>query len=357
MFLFFSKKTLGLSISDYSIEAVSLTASMGKPELSAVKRIILETGIIDKGKILDKEKIKDILLNLLKSPNFERNKTDKIVFSLPERQSFISIFEAPLNLKEKERLEFIKSQIKQTLPFSLEDLYVDYKIQGKEIYLVASPKEVIDGYLELFNKCALQPIAIETEFESLSRVLIKNKKETTLIIDIGAEVTNFGIFDEKGLRLSISNEISGAKFTHSLQESLKVSKEEAERIKKEFGLNPEKEEGKIFLILQKDVQIGVIWEVRKIEEYFLKKEGKKIDRIILTGGSASLPFLKDYLTYNLEKKVEIGDVWAKIRGVKIKSEELREGFIFYQVSIGAALRGLERNPKEIGINLATRKVL
>jgi len=357
MFLFFQKKALGLSISDYSIEIVSLAGSMGKPELSAVKRTILETGIIGKGKILDKEKIKNILINLLKSPNFERDKTNRIVFSMPETQSFVSILEVPLGLKAKGIVEFIKEQINQTLPFSLEDLYVDYKIREREIYLVASPKEVINEYLELFNECNLRSVVIETEFESLSRALIKNKKETALIIDIGAEVTNFGVFDEKGLRLSISNEIAGVKFTQSLEEGLKVPKEETERVKKECGLNPEKEEGKIFLILQKDVQIGIIWEVRKIEEYFLKKEGKKIDRIILTGGSASLPYLKDYLTYNLEKKVEIGDIWSKIRGAKIKSEELKEGFIFYQASIGAALRGLERNPQESGINLAKKKEL
>lgn len=356
MFLFFKKHCLGLSISDYSIEIALLSDLIGNPQLLAVNRTILEPGIVVNGQIQDKEKLKEVINGIFKSPNFKNSDFKNLIFSLPEEQSFVFNFSLPEKLNKKEKVEYIKSQMAQNLPFSLKDVKFDFQIKNNEIFLVAASKKVIEEFLELFEECGISSPIIETESESLSRVLINNKKEVTLIIDIGAKTTSFSIFDENGLRLSISNKIAGEKFTQNLAEGLKISFKEAEKIKKESGLNPEIDEGKVFLIFQKDIQVGIIWEARKIEDYFLEKEKKEIDRIILSGGSASLPYLKEYLSSNLDKKVEIGDIWSKIKGVKVKSEELKEGLLFYQNCIGAALRGLGSNPQNSGINLTKKSM-
>jgi len=184
----------------------------------------------------------------------------------------------------------------------------------------------------------------------LGRSLIGDEK-TVLILDIGSEFTNFILFDKKRLRLSISNPIASNSFTKAISEKLKISFEEAENLKKGIGLNPKRKDARIFLILQKEIQ-KLIAQIREIEDYFLEK----IEKIILTGGSATLPFLKEYLAENLEKEVSIGDPWVKINiDILRKKEYFKEALkinpYLYSVAIGSALRGLERNPERSGINL------
>ena len=354
MFNFFPKP-FGLDISDCSIEIVSLSGLVENPKLQAMGGVLLDSGTFQDGQILNKENLKKTLKNLIKNPQFGKIKTNKIIFALSESKSYIHIFELPEGLKEIEILEFVKSQIRQTLPFSLAELYFDYQIFDKEVLLVAAPKKIVNDYLEIFESCNLKPLVLEIESMSLGRALIGNIDSPILLADIGARTTNFSVFDEGKLRLSISVPVAGDKFTRSLSEKLNIPEEEAENLKKEIGLKLELREGRIFLIIQKDIQ-EIIKEIEKIDNYFQKKIGKSIKKIILAGGSAILPHLSEYLSESLQKPVDIGDPWVKINiDILRKKEYFREALkinpILYSTVIGLALRGLEKNPKTAGINL------
>jgi len=214
--------------------------------------------------------------------------------------------------------------------------------------LAAIPKEIVNGYLEIFKICKLSPLVLETESMAWQR-LFGEKEKTILICDLGAKTTNLVLFEEGELKLSFSMEIAGNKFTRVISDKLKIPLEKAEEIKKKIGLNPEKEGGRIFLILQKEV-LEIVEEIRKIENYFGQKTGKEIEKIILIGGSSLLPYLKEYLSENLEKKVLVGDPFQKIK-TGILKEALKIEPIFYSTAVGLTLRGLEKNPKIAGINL------
>lgn len=355
MFNLFKKTALGLNISDHSIEMISFSGSLKDPCLLAMGRVVLEPGIVENGKIVNKRSLKAALRDLLARPEIGRVKTAKIIFALPEAKTFVDISKIPQDLKEKEIAEIVNSRVAQTFPYPSEELYYDFLIKDRddtrEIFLAAASKNIVDDYLEVFKDLKLRSLVLETESESLARSLIADKNEVVLIIDVGARFTNFSIFDRQELRLSISNEIAGDRFTQSLAEELKVSRSEAEKIKRKNGLDPGAKEARVFLILQKDIQMGIIWEFRRIDKYFQKKENKKISRIILTGGSSLLPRLKDYLTDNLEKKVALGDSYAKINADILKQKKYQAESIFYATVVGTALRGLAKDYKKIGINL------
>ncbi len=371
MFNFF-QKPFGLDIADYSIEVISLGGSVEKSKLLAMGRGILEPGIIEDGKILNKENLKKELLNLISNPKFGKIKNRNCIFCLPESKVFLHFFEIPKGLKKEEKLQRIKTEANETFPHPLEELYYDFIIYPDgEALLVAAPKNIVDDYLDIFKACQIKPIALEVESESLARALItravakggkedlssltREKEGTVLIADIGTRTTNFGLFDKDRLRLSILIPVAGRKFTLAIAEKLKISFTEAENLKIKTGLNPEAEEGRVFLILQQELR-EIIEEVKKIEKYFQEKTGKQIEKIILTGGSAQLPYLPEYLSENLGKKVEIGDPWAKINiDILKKKEYLKEALkinpVVFSVSIGLALRGLIKDPKRTGINL------
>ncbi len=69
--------------------------------------------------------------------------------------------------------------------------------------------------------------------------------------------------------------------------------------------------------------------------------GKKVERVILSGGSAYLPNLVDYFEKILKVKVMIGNPWSRIAypaELKPALDEIAQRFV---VAIGLALRGVE----------------
>lgn len=349
------KKPFGLDISDYSIELVSLGGKFREPKLLAMGNTLLSSGVFSNGRILDKQILKNAIEGLIQNPKFGKLRTKKFIFSLPESKSLVHISELPKDLKKDEISEFVKSQVKEHFPYSFEELYFDYCLQAREVLLVAVPKNIVKNYLDVFKDCKLQPVALEIESISLGRALLGEKAETTLIIDIGARVTNLNIFDGGRLRMSDTLPIGGNRFTQILAEKLSLSQTEAEKLKKKIGLDPKFKKGRAFLILQKEIQ-PIIEEIGKVKGYFREKTGKDVEKIILAGGSSAMPHLLEYLKENLNIPLDIADPWVRINIDILKKKEyfqeaLKVNPALYSTVIGSARRGLIRNPAKADINL------
>ena len=82
-------------------------------------------------------------------------------------------------------------------------------------------------------------------------------------------------------------------------------------------------------------------EIGKISQNFYQAEGKEIEKVILAGGSALLPGLKEYSSDRLKKPVEIADPFAEIFYPPVLSQTLKEIGPSYAIAVGMALRGLE----------------
>lgn len=350
MFIFF-QKPFGLDISDHSIEIVSLSGSFENPELLSLERTILKTGIIKNGDIIQKEKLEECLKSSINNPRFGEIKSRNFIFSFPESKTFIHNFNIPEELNEKEKIKLIESEAIKVFPFALEDIYYDFNIKEYGgVFLAAIQKKTVDEYQEVFKSCQIHPIIFETNPESLARALIEDNRKTVLILDIGAQNTGLSIFDGKILKFSSSITTGGEKLTELISEKLNLKKSEAEKIKIEIGLDPKKKKGRIFLILQEEMQV-IIKKIRKMEQYFKEESEKEIEKVILTGGSALTLNMQEYLSDNLEKEVIIGDPWKRIDITKFYfKKSLNFEPIFFAGAIGTALRGLTRDYKRAGIN-------
>ena len=128
MFNFFKKPALGLDIADSSIEIISLGGSFEKPRLLAMGRTSLTAGIIEDGKIINKENLKKEISNLISNPKFGKIKNKEFVFSIPESKVFLHSFQLPKSLKKEEKLDKIKMELMENFPYLIEELYYDFVI-------------------------------------------------------------------------------------------------------------------------------------------------------------------------------------------------------------------------------------
>ena len=73
-----------------------------------------------------------------------------------------------------------------------------------------------------------------------------------------------------------------------------------------------------------------------------EQQNEPIEKIVLSGGSAFLPNLDKYLSETLKIKVIIGDPWHRLTYPRALRPILNELAPRFAISIGLALRELEK---------------
>ena len=226
--------------------------------------------------------------------------TTKATSSLPVSHVFHAIINLP-KVGSKEIQGIVKAEVAKMLPRPVEEMQVvhqlipssqsgDKKHQPIRILVTAAPRELVAFYTAIFQKAGLFLRELETEAFALERSLVGLDKATAMIVDIGAERTNFFIIDQ-GLPLTHRTiSIGGNTVDHILQKTLGVELKATQQIKRDLARNPHS----LPIVSFSSVLEPILKEIEYSFDLFLHQtgnEGKRPEKIILTGGSAILPFL------------------------------------------------------------------
>lgn len=283
-------------------------------------------GIIEQGKIIKKEAFVEIFQEALEKVNgsFSGN---NIMLTIPEEKIFTRVVSVPV-VEDKESLEdAIKWETESNIPIALNDIYYDWQIIDKneekiDVLIMATAKEVVDNYLEIFDSLDLKIIALEPESLSMARSLILNGSQGyVLLVYIGTNSSNFAIC-KNGLPIFTANSsVSGKMMTEIVVKELGISFEKAEsyKIKKglEVALNSREGSNAIFNsvleILLKEINSNIDFLQ---ENLFPEEKNKKISKIIMCGGGSNLKGLSSYLTVKLRQPVVQSNPWVNLNFIE-----------------------------------------
>ncbi len=370
LFRFFNRNevSVGIDISDKSIKILALNKQNGDKLLAeAFGYITIEEGIVENGRIVNAKKFSNALKEVFEKAQPKPIIPKKIFLAIPESRTFINIYKVSSNLTDKDLKHKIRVLAAESIPFNPSDLYFDFKeiyydkkSEKKKILYVASPKEIIDSYLNSFREIGAKTIIVDIESASLARALIKkeDKQESILILDMGARTTNTSIIDRGEICSSASFPFGGNHLTKVIATDLKLSFEEADRMKITLGLNKKVGDNKILPILNSFCS-PLIDEIKKEIDYYQAKNQRKIKAIIICGGSSLMAGIDAYLEDKIGIRVQRANPWINWK-IEINSKNgtmylEKEAPILYATVIGLALRGLEKNPKNVNINLVNFK--
>lgn len=349
-FKIIAKSSLGIDIGSFSIKVVELSR--------AGKRVKLENYVEVQASprksfltheettpILSSQEIAETLQFILDQSKI---KTKKAIFTIPDFSSFFTWFALPQMSKE-EIPEAVKYEARQHIPFPLSEVTLDWQIieggekEGKtKILLVAVPNETVNQYSKIAALSQLDVPVLEAEVFAFSRSSCREKNKTIALVDIGARTTTCSIIDNGVLKRSYSFDISGEELTDMICGSLNIDYQEAEELKKNYGLSSkgiERAQNLKEILLS---PIGsILNEIKKVLENFYQSETKAVQKIILGGGSSLLPGLKEYLGEELKKEIEIANPFFNIFYPPTLEKTLKEIGPSYAIAVGAALRGLE----------------
>jgi type IV pilus assembly protein PilM len=306
---------------------------------------------ITEGIIADPEPIAEAIKAVIKSPKGGRITARRINMSVPVSKVFTRTIQLPAQLSAAELEQAVRLEAEQYVPVPLPDLYIDYEIipaaaDGKkdfvEVLMVAAPRAIIDSYIKLFDFVDFELEAVETGLTSITRALIAadQPEGRVLVVDFGTKSTDLAIYDQ-AVRLTGTFAVGGEGLTQTLVKQLGVSAEQANEIKYRFGIKQSGLQSKILDALKPQLETLTL-EIKKILKYYQDRsqDSSKIERMIMTGGSASMPGLVDYLYHAMGVPIIIGDPWMQLKA-RLAPEKLEASM--YTTSIGLALRGLKND--------------
>jgi len=348
--MFFPKKMVGIDVGTSSIKVVEVSRwGQGKTlenygEIKSVSLYKEAVGNSEKGSyLLSNYFVSRAVRAVLDEA---RIKTKAVIFSIPDFSTFCTSFELP-PMNANELNDAVYYNASQYIPLPVTETTLDWKLIGGtpgdkqsalKIFLVAIPNQVVQDYQEIARLAGLELYAVEAEALGLVRSLVRENKNCICLVDIGVQSTTINIIDKKSLKKSYSFDFAGSQLTYSIASALGLGHAEAEELKNEEGLTSSKEEISKTLYLLID---PLVIEVKKVLADYYQMEGKEIETIYLTGGTSSLPGLREYFAEVLKKKVEIPNCFSELLYPPILSKTLEKMAPSFSVAIGVAMGGVE----------------
>ncbi|MFH1790277.1 MAG: pilus assembly protein PilM [bacterium] len=288
-----------------------------------------------------------------------RTATKNAVVSLPVSSVFHAIVTLPALEKPDQLKRMVESEVGKFVPFSLNEMALDYQVLSSEqeimknksqrILVNAVPNELIVFYTSIFQKAGLQLISLEPESSALSRSLVGRDSSVVMLIDIGAQRTNFFIIKDSVPITHQSIDFGGNKIDRIIQNILGVEDQMIFNLKSDLfnywsnTINSDIEVGEraisifspVIEPMIKEIELNLDLYSRQIEE-----SDKKVEKIILTGGTSFLPFFPEYVSKVFKTKCYIGDPWARVVYQQPLKKLLGKNAPGMAVAIGLALRDM-----------------
>jgi len=304
-------------------------------ELDNYGVILSPEGAISSGEIFNPIVVADVLTKLIRDSGIRDNKA---IIAITGQKVIVREIVFPL-MEDKELTAGVMWEAPKYVPYDLDESIIDAeKVEEfvekdgnkmMRVLLVATPKSIIQPYMEVLRKARIKPKIIDIVSSANIRAFENNlsdKKEeeqessiVDIILSIGASNTNLTLVEKGNLKFTRDILIGGTDITKTIAKSLNISFDEAEKLKREtkIALGKETEEEKknesekiIVKILNQ-----ITKEVRKSLSYYKTQSQKvKYNKMILSGGCANIDNIKDLLSEQFEIPIIIGN---PLEGIKI----------------------------------------
>ena len=261
-----------------------------------------------------------------------------------------SVFSSIINLANVDQKDFSSAvhwEAKKVIPLPLEEMVLDWKkIEGGEqkdknvkILLTGAPKALVKKYISIFKEAQISLLSLETETFSLIRALLGGDKSTVIIVEVGMSTTDISVIDKGIPVLSRSIDVGGLAITKAISNNLGVGSERAEQFKYDLGISSVGSSEEVVPKAIAETISPIINEIKYMLNLFESKNSeKKVEKLILSGGSSLLPNFVSYLSKIFNMNIIIGDPWTRVSFPVDLGPVIAEIGPKLSVAIGLAMR-------------------
>lgn len=328
---------VGQSTSGFKLKNYGLLESYG--HLERLNDAIQTSSL----RLFEKETI-NLLSLLLKKV---RPSSNKVIASIPPFASFVTLLELPV-MSDAETAKSMPFQVRQYIPIPVSEVAIDWvKVGEKEdasgnkkqqVLLISVPNEQIQKYKQIFKAVGLNLIALEIEGMALTRILIDGDPTPTLVIDIGSRSTNVLIADQGYLKLVAQTDYAGGTLTNAIASGLNIDIRRADELKKLRGLLGSGGEYELSTLMMPYLD-AIIGEVKRLRDRYETEYSGKIERAMLTGGTAGLNGLEKYIGEQLGLPLLKANPFSRVAYPGNLEPIIGELGPIFSVALGLGIRG------------------
>lgn len=340
---------LGLDVSSSSVKLVEL--SRNKDGVMVLERCAiepLESGWITDGNVEKFDEVAEAVRRVVKKSG---TRTKNVALALPTSAVITKKIVLPGGMSEQELEIQVESEANQYIPFSLDEVSLDFCIIGPtasspgdvDVLIAASRKEKVQDRQGLAEAAGLRPVILDVESYA-SRLATERLIENlpgkgvdcmVALFEVGAYTTTMQAIRNGEVLYDRDQAFGGAQLTQLIVRQYGFSNEEAEA-KKRGGDLPEDYENSVLkpFVDSLSQEIG-----RALQFFFTSTPFNKVDYILLAGGSAAVHGLPEAVmaqtgfATNLVNPFEGMEIRDSVREKRMRREAPS-----YLTSCGLAMR-------------------
>lgn len=338
----------GFDIGTHTVKVVQLRKAGHKTAIQGYGYAYFPQEAVVEGIVVDPTELAKTIKPLLQKLSYGKLTSKRVIAGLPAAKLFTRTLQLP-SMSDADLGQAIHYEVEQYVPVPISDLYIDYEIinhtSGKDgqinILMMAAPRAIVDSYIKLFDTLGLEVGAIEANMTAVVRALLHSGDagSSTLVMDVGSVSSDMTIYD-KFTPLTGSVAIGGETYSEALVKSLGVKADQANEIKVKFGIGPSGMQAKVLGAIEPQLK-SVTKEVKRVVKFYQDRGGgkQKVRAMVISGGTASMPGISEYLRKDINLPLTIADPWKNIDPGHSHLESDHEAPM-YTTAIGLALRGL-----------------
>jgi type IV pilus assembly protein PilM len=340
---------IGLDISSSSVKLVELgRTKSGEYVLERFASEPFEKGWITDGQIEKFDEVADAVKRVV-SKSGTRSK--HVVMAMPQSAVITKKIMLPAGLREEELELQVESEANQYIPFSLDEVSLDFCVIGPsttsagdmEVLIAASRKDRVQDRQGLAEAAGLKPVVLDIESHAsrlaMGRIVqtLPNEGRDALValFEIGADTTSLKVLRDEDMLYDRDQAFGGSQLTQLISRQYGFSFEEAET-KKINGELPEDYESAILapFVDSLSQEIG-----RALQYFFTSTPHHKVHYVMLAGGTATLPGLKERVTDLTGFASTVVNPFEHMKlGADVRESRMRREAPSYLTACGLAMR-------------------
>ncbi|MDO5289135.1 MAG: pilus assembly protein PilM [Pseudomonadota bacterium] len=340
---------IGLDISSSSIKLVELSQDRaGKLVLDRCGIEPLERGWISDGNIERFDEVVEAARRLIAKSG---TKAKQVIMALPASVVISKKIILPGGLSERELEVQVESEANQYIPFSLDEVSLDFCVIGPsttsagdvEVMIAAARKEKVEDRQGLAEACGLVPVVLDVENYAArlaaGRVIELlpggGRDAVVALFEIGAITSNMQVLRNSELLYERDQVFGGAQLTQMLVRQYGFTQEEAEN-KKRAGDLPD-DYGQT--VLEPFVETLAQEVERALKFFFTSTPYNRVDYILLAGGTAGLSGLTEVVTRHTSFPCQVVNPFNGMEmGKGVRENKVRREAPSYLTACGLAMR-------------------
>ena len=299
-------------------------------------------------------------------------KNARVSFAISAQSVFTRFVKLP-SVGEEQVEQIVTFEAQQNVPYPIDEVVWDYGLvdsgeaSAVEVVIVAIKSDLLDDINAVVEGAHLRTALVDVAPMAVYNAFRYNYSDVdgcSLIIDIGARTTNL-IFIEPHKIFSRSIPNAGSTITQAIARDFNEPFGAAEERKKRDGFvslggsyaEPEDPDVARTSKMIRNSMTRLHAEIaRSIQFYRAQQGGKQPQRVYLSGGSVTLPYMREFFHEKFQLPVEF---FNPLRNVAVANhldlEEIGRSAHRMGELVGLALRGTSNCPMEL--NLRPRSVV